>query len=143
MNTTTHTFKRIAINTGGGDAPGLNAVIHAVVNAGHTHGWEIHGIRDGLDGLLHPDSYPDGGVIKLTRSLVRNIANLGGTILGTSRIVFENAAGAAPPVKSLFASFKTCGKRTTRRVAKNVLALCAREKAPGKRRDLVALLSLR
>src|ERR1043165_2756010 len=84
MNTTTHAFKRIAINTGGGDAPGLNAVIHAVVNAGHTHGWEIHGIRDGLDGLLHPENYPDGGVIKLTRPLVRNIAHLGGTILGTS-----------------------------------------------------------
>jgi len=84
MNKTMNTFKRIAINTGGGDAPGLNAVIHAVVHAAHTHGWEIHGIRDGFDGLLHPENYPDGGVIKLTRPLVRNIAHLGGTILGTS-----------------------------------------------------------
>ena len=40
-------IKRIAINTGGGDAPGLNAVIHAAVHAAHNHGWEIHGIRDG------------------------------------------------------------------------------------------------
>lgn len=70
-----NTFKRIAINTGGGDAPGVNAVIHAA----HTHGWEIHGIRDGFDGLLHPENYPDGGVIKRTRTLVRNIALLGGT----------------------------------------------------------------
>ncbi len=84
MNTSLHPFKRIAINTGGGDAPGLNAVIHAAVHAAHTHGWEIHGILDGLDGLLHPENYPDGGVIKLTRPFVRNIAHLGGTILGTS-----------------------------------------------------------
>lgn len=84
MNTTTKTFKRIGINTGGGDAPGLNAVIHAAVHAAHNHGWEIHGIRDGFDGLLHPENYPDGGVIKLTRPLVRDIAHLGGTILGTS-----------------------------------------------------------
>jgi 6-phosphofructokinase 1 len=78
------TFQRIAINTGGGDAPGLNAVIHAAVHAAHNLGWEIHGIRDGFDGLLHPENYPDGGVIKLTRQLVRNIEHQGGTILGTS-----------------------------------------------------------
>ena len=42
-----NTFKRIAINTGGGDAPGLNAVIHAAVHAAHSQGWEIHGLRDG------------------------------------------------------------------------------------------------
>src|SRR5688572_32084276 len=78
------TFKRIAINTGGGDAPGLNAVIHAAVHAAHNYGWEIHGIRDGLDGLLEPQNYPDGGVTKLTRSLVHNVAHLGGTILGTN-----------------------------------------------------------
>jgi 6-phosphofructokinase 1 len=84
MNTTTNTFKRIAITTGGGDAPGLNAVIHAVVHAANTHGWEVYGIRDGLDGLVHPEHYSDGGVIKLTRPLVRNIAHLGGTMLGTS-----------------------------------------------------------
>ena len=77
-------IKRIAINTGGGDAPGLNAVIHAAVHAAHGHGWEVHGILDGLDGLLWPENYPDGGVIKLTHPLVRNIAHLGGTILGTS-----------------------------------------------------------
>ena len=67
MNATRNTFKRIAINTGGGDAPGLNAVIHAAVHAARNHGWEILGIRDGFDGLLHPENYPDGGLIKLTR----------------------------------------------------------------------------
>ncbi len=77
-------IKRIAINTGGGDAPGLNAVIQAAVYAARNLGWEIFGIRDGLDGLLDPDSYPDGGLIKLTRPVVRNIVHLGGTMLGTS-----------------------------------------------------------
>ena len=77
-------INRVAINTGGGDAPGLNAVIHAAVHAAHNHSWEIFGIRDGFDGLLHPENYPNGGLVKLTRPLVRNIVHLGGTILGTS-----------------------------------------------------------
>lgn len=77
-------IKRIAINTGGGDAPGLNAVIHAAVYSARNLGWEVFGIRDGLDGLLEPHRYPDGGLMKLSRSLVRNIAHLGGTILGTN-----------------------------------------------------------
>lgn len=84
MNNFLQTLNRIAINTGGGDAPGLNAVIHAVVHAAHNHGWEVHGIRDGFDGLLAPKNYSDGGVVKLTRPVVRDIAHLGGTILGTS-----------------------------------------------------------
>jgi 6-phosphofructokinase 1 len=77
-------IRRIAINTGGGDAPGLNAVIHAAVYAARNLGWEIFGIRDSLEGLIEPDKYPDGGLVKLTRNVVRNIAHLGGTILGTS-----------------------------------------------------------
>jgi 6-phosphofructokinase 1 len=77
-------IKRIAINTGGGDAPGLNAVIHAAVYAARAIGWEVFGIREGYDGLLDPQNYPDGGLIPLNRSLVRNIAHLGGTILGTT-----------------------------------------------------------
>jgi 6-phosphofructokinase 1 len=77
-------IKRIAINTGGGDAPGLNAVIHAAVYAARNHGWEIFGIHDGLDGLLDPSNYPAGGLIKLTRRNVCDIAHLGGTILGTT-----------------------------------------------------------
>ena len=77
-------LKRIAINTGGGDAPGLNAVIHAVVYAARPLGWEVWGIREGYDGLLDPQNYPDGGIVKLKRSMVRNITHLGGTILGTT-----------------------------------------------------------
>jgi phosphofructokinase-like protein len=77
-------IKRIAINTGGGDAPGLNAVIHAAVYAARAIGWEVVGIREGYDGLLDPQNYPDGGLVQLTRSMVRHIAHLGGTILGTT-----------------------------------------------------------
>jgi 6-phosphofructokinase 1 len=76
--------KRIAINTGGGDAPGLNAVIHGAVYAARGLGWEILGIRDGYDGLLESERYPNGGVIELRRSMVREISHLGGTILGTT-----------------------------------------------------------
>jgi 6-phosphofructokinase 1 len=76
--------KRIAINTGGGDAPGLNAVIHGAVYAARGLGWEIFGIRDGYDGLLEPERYPNGGLVELRRSVVREISHLGGTILGTT-----------------------------------------------------------
>jgi len=77
-------IQRIAINTGGGDAPGLNAVIHAAVYAARAIGWEVFGIREGYDGLLDPDHYPDGGLVPLERAAVRHIAHLGGTILGTT-----------------------------------------------------------
>ena len=77
-------IKRIAINTGGGDAPGLNAVIHAAVYAARGLGWEVFGVREGFEGLLEPQNYPDGGLVKLGREAVRNIAHLGGTILGTT-----------------------------------------------------------
>ncbi len=72
---------RIAINTGGGDAPGLNAVIRAVVLAADQLGWEVFGIRRGYDGLLSGE--PDG-VVRLTPASVRGITHLGGTILGTT-----------------------------------------------------------
>jgi phosphofructokinase-like protein len=77
-------IRRIAINTGGGDAPGLNAVIRAVAVCADNHGWECLGIRDGYDGLLRPDEYGDGGLVPLTRERVRGITHLGGTILGTT-----------------------------------------------------------
>ena len=78
------TIRRIAISTGGGDAPGLNAVIRAVVLSALQRGWECLGIRDGYNGLLNPDAFPDVGVMHLTRDSVRGITHLGGTILGTT-----------------------------------------------------------
>ncbi len=77
-------IKKIAISTGGGDAPGLNAVIRAVVLAATDRGWECHGIRDGYNGLLSPEEFPDGGTFPLTRKSVAGITHLGGTILGTT-----------------------------------------------------------
>jgi len=77
-------IRRIAICTGGGDAPGLNAVIRSVVIAASNRGWECYGIREGFNGILFPERYTDGGVFRLTRDKVRGIGHLGGTILGTT-----------------------------------------------------------
>lgn len=77
-------IRRIAINTGGGDAPGLNAVIRSVVLSATQRGWETLGIRDGYNGLMFPDSFADGGLVTLTPDSVRGITHLGGTILGTT-----------------------------------------------------------
>ncbi|CAN7378688.1 6-phosphofructokinase [Massilia sp. LjRoot122] len=77
-------IQRIAIVTGGGDAPGLNAVIRAVVLAGAGQGWECHGIRDGFNGLLAPGACSGEPVLHLTPERVHGIAHLGGTILGST-----------------------------------------------------------
>jgi 6-phosphofructokinase 1 len=77
-------IRRIAVCTGGGDAPGLNAVIRAVVIAAANRGWECYGIREGFNGILFHERYPEGGVFRLTRERVRGIGHLGGTILGTT-----------------------------------------------------------
>jgi 6-phosphofructokinase 1 len=71
--------KRIGILTGGGDAPGLNAVIRAVVKTAANSGIETLGIEDSFDGLIEPDRSR-----VLTPHDVRGIMRLGGTILGTT-----------------------------------------------------------
>lgn len=73
-------MRKIAINTGGGDAPGLNAVIRAATLAAINHGFEVWGIRHGYRGLLEPEP---GGLVRLDRDAVSGIGHLGGTILGT------------------------------------------------------------
>ncbi|HUP65147.1 MAG TPA: ATP-dependent 6-phosphofructokinase [Thermoanaerobaculia bacterium] len=71
--------KRIGILTGGGDCPGLNAVIRAVVRGGMSdHGIDVIGIEEGFEGLLDGRCYP------LTRDRVRGILQRGGTILKTT-----------------------------------------------------------
>ena len=77
-------IRRVAISTGGGDAPGLNAVIRAVAMCAHNRSWECYGIRDGFNGIFFPERYSDGGLMRLTRERVSGIAHLGGTILGTT-----------------------------------------------------------
>jgi 6-phosphofructokinase 1 len=71
--------KRIGVVTGGGDCPGLNAVIRAVVLSSISRGWEVYGIERGFEGLLHKSR-----VQRLDALDVRGIAHLGGTILGTT-----------------------------------------------------------
>jgi 6-phosphofructokinase 1 len=84
MNAPAPKIKKIAVSTGGGDAPGLNAVIRAVTLAATNRGWDVYGIRDGYNGLLMPEQYTEGGLIRLTRDRVRGITHLGGTIIGTT-----------------------------------------------------------
>lgn len=72
--------RRIAALTGGGDAPGLNAVVRAVVKTAiGEYGWEVLGVIDGFDGFIR-----DGGLKRLTIADVRGILPEGGTILGTA-----------------------------------------------------------
>jgi phosphofructokinase-like protein len=71
---------KIAVLTGGGDCPGLNAVIRAVVRRGEQNGLEVMGVREGWRGLLDPPQH-----FRLTREATSGILHLGGTILGTSR----------------------------------------------------------
>jgi len=84
-------IRRIAITTGGGDAPGLNAVIRAVALASLHRGWECVGIRDGFDGLLEPGRFPEGGLASLTRAAVAGISHLA-------------APSSAPPIAATRAS---------------------------------------
>lgn len=70
---------RVALSTGGGDAPGLNAVIRAAVLSGINAGWEMYGVRKGFAGLLGEDE-----VVRLTTESVRGIGHTGGTMLRTT-----------------------------------------------------------
>ena len=87
-------MKKIVISTGGGDAPGLNAVIYAVVKAAHSRGWEVFGSRSGYLGLLDLDE-----LVRLTPEKVADITPTGGTLLGSTNkgnpfaMPVENLAG--------------------------------------------------
>ena len=71
---------RLGILTGGGDAPGLNAAIRAVVKSAANHGCETIGIEDSFAGLVEPNRWR-----RLTPSDVTGILPQGGPILGTTR----------------------------------------------------------
>lgn len=70
-------IKRVAITTGGGDAPGLNAVIRSIVLSACNRSWECVGIREGYNGLLEPERFAEGGLMALDRAAVRGITHLG------------------------------------------------------------------
>lgn len=87
-------MQKIVISTGGGDAPGLNAVIYAVIHSCYRLGWEVYGSRSGYKGLLNPEELQ-----RLTLKDVEGIYATGGTILGSTNkgnpfsMPVENLAG--------------------------------------------------
>ena len=87
---------RIAISTGGGDAPGLNAVIRAAVLSARGRGWDVLGIKRGYAGLMGEDE-----IIPLDADSVRGIVALGGTILRTT----NRGSPFAYPVKQADGSY--------------------------------------
>ena len=72
-------IKKIGVLTSGGDAPGMNAAIRAVVRTALSYGWEVLGVKDGYAGLH------EGNFVKLTSHSVSDMLNRGGTFLGTAR----------------------------------------------------------
>jgi len=93
-------MSKIGILTGGGDCPGLNPVIRAVVRKGFNEGYEVIGIKDGWKGLIESDT------VKLDLSSVSGILPKGGTILGTSRTNPYKKEGGVDKVRG---NFKTLG----------------------------------
>jgi len=87
-------MKKVVISTGGGDAPGLNAVIYAVVHACYRRGWEVWGSKSGYSGFLDMDD-----MVQLRPRMVEGIYSTGGTILGSTNkgnpfaLPVENLAG--------------------------------------------------
>jgi 6-phosphofructokinase 1 len=77
-------ISRIAINIGGGYVPGLNAVIKGIALSASKLGLEVYGIRDGFDGILFPERYPEGGMIKITPQIMEHLADSKSCILGTA-----------------------------------------------------------
>jgi 6-phosphofructokinase 1 len=89
-------IRRIAVLTSGGDAPGMNAAIRAVVRAGVTQGWETYGVRLGYEGLI------SGKIFPLGKRDVGGIIQKGGTILGSARCPeFKTEAGQRMAIRSL------------------------------------------
>jgi 6-phosphofructokinase 1 len=95
------TVKKIGVLTGGGDAPGLNAVIRAVVKSAYNAGVAVLGLEDSFDGLIHPEkSRP------LSPRDVTGILRLGGTILGT----VNRGNPFAEPIETAEGTFDYAGR---------------------------------
>ena len=126
-------MKKICVLTGGGDCPGLNAVIRAVAKKSIKYNWEIIGIRDGWKGLIN------GDINLLTDYTVSGILPKGGTIIGTSRTnpfkkpedvekVQDNIKGnvltnhCEPCIKETL-RWRTIGPRSERRLSIGIASL--------------------
>lgn len=93
-----NTIKRIAVFTSGGDAPGMNAAIRAVVRTASFHNLHIHGINRGYQGMI------EGDIVTLERASVGQIIQRGGTILKTARSTeFQTKEGRKQAYESLTA----------------------------------------
>ncbi|HEX6176132.1 MAG TPA: 6-phosphofructokinase [Candidatus Binatia bacterium] len=89
-------MRRIGVLTSGGDAPGMNAAVRAVVRSGVDKGWNVHGVRRGYAGLIA------GDFVQFGPRDVGGIIQQGGTILGTSRCEeFTTKAGRAKAIAAL------------------------------------------
>jgi 6-phosphofructokinase 1 len=92
-------MKKIALLTSGGDAPGMNACIRAVVIAAAKIGVEVIGIKSGYQGLVEND------LLALNLSVIKGIIHKGGTILGTARSeTFKTTEGR----KQAYINLKKC-----------------------------------
>ena len=89
-------MKKIAVLTSGGDAPGMNAAIRAVVRTGLVRGWEVYGIKNGYACLLA------GNFLNLGPRDVGGIMQRGGTMLGSARsLEFKTEAGQKKAIRNL------------------------------------------
>lgn len=94
------TIKRIGVLTSGGDAPGMNAAVRAVVRTAIYHGLEVYGIFRGYEGMI------DGEIERMENHSVSNIIQRGGTILKTARSErFKTDEGMA----AAYANVSACG----------------------------------
>lgn len=92
-------IERVAVLTSGGDAPGMNAALRAVVRRGIDQGLQIVGVRCGFQGLM------DGSFVPLDTRAVGGILNRGGTLLGTARAPeFKTDAGQRRALEQLTAN---------------------------------------
>jgi len=90
------TTKTIGVLTSGGDAPGMNAAIRAVVRTGIAEGWNVYGIQRGYAGLI------EGDILPLTTRSVGGVIQRGGTMLGSARCPeFTTKAGRQRAVQQL------------------------------------------
>ena len=101
-------IQRLGVLTGGGDAPGLNAVIRAVVKAGSNAGIDVVGLEDSFDGLIEPNRSR-----VLTPRDVTGILRLGGTILGTTNRGTRSPTRSRPPTAST--TIRTASSRCSTR----------------------------
>lgn len=89
-------MKRVAVLTSGGDAPGMNAAIRAVIRCGVSKGWAMYGVRNGYSGLI------SGNIHEMGTRDVGGILHKGGTILGSARCEeFKTEEGRLKGIRAL------------------------------------------